>query len=263
MKIVSIVSSYIKNGNTNNIVKLIEDQIEKIAEKLDLPLKIERILLGDYGIQFCHGCRVCFDKGEEKCPLKDNLLTIRDKLLDADGIIIASPVYVEDINGIMKNWIDRMAFNNHRPGYAGKTAFLITTSGIGSSNHSIKTMKRALNAWGFYILGQSKFRTGSLMSINNMKELYNHKIVKIANKLIEALVKNRPVNPTFYSLLSFKVQQKYWQKATSKNNSIDYKYWIEKEWLKPKCEYYIKHNANRVKVKIARTFGNIIALFFR
>lgn len=263
MKIISIISSYRKNGNTNNVVKLIEDQITKNAEKMNIPLKIERILLGHYDIQFCKGCRICFDKGEEKCQLKDDLLTIRDKILDADGIIIASPVYVEDINGIMKNWIDRMAFNNHRPEFAGKAAFLITTSGIGSSNHSLKTMKKALNAWGFYIVGQRKFRTGSLMSINKMKKQYNNKIIKVANKLTEAIVKNKVSNPTFYSLISFKVQQKYWQKvAAQKKNSYDYKYWFDKGWLKPKCKYYIKDNANPIKVRIARAIGNMIAVFF-
>lgn len=55
-------------------------------------------------IQFCRGCRIYFDKGEELCPIKNGLLNIRDKINSADGIILASPVYVEDINGIMKNW---------------------------------------------------------------------------------------------------------------------------------------------------------------
>lgn len=262
MKIISIVSSYRKNGNTNNVVKLIEEQIAKIAQKFNISLEIERISLGYNDIKLCHGCRVCFDKGEENCPLKDDLLTIRDKIIDADGIIIASPVYVEDINGIMKNWIDRMAFNCHRPAFAGKTAIFITTSGIGSSNHSLKTMKRALNAWGFYVAGQSKFRTGSLMSISKIKELYNNKITKISNMLFEDIVKNKAVNPTFYSFVSFKVQQKYWQKIDNRDHSIDYKYWVEKGWIKSKCKFYIKHNASPIKVKVARIIGSLIAVFF-
>jgi multimeric flavodoxin WrbA len=36
-------------------------------------------------------------------------------MMRAEAYVFASPVYVEDINGVMKNWIDRMAFNSHRP----------------------------------------------------------------------------------------------------------------------------------------------------
>lgn len=43
----------------------------------------------------CLVCRRCFDVGEGFCPLKDELLSIREKLNKADGVILASPVYVE------------------------------------------------------------------------------------------------------------------------------------------------------------------------
>lgn len=95
-----------------------------IADKENIILEIERISLGQLDLNTCRGCRVCFDKGEEKCPLKDDVLSIRDKMILADGILAASPVYVEDVNGIMKNWIDRMAFNCHRPAFAGKSAYI-------------------------------------------------------------------------------------------------------------------------------------------
>jgi multimeric flavodoxin WrbA len=51
----------------------------------------------------------------------------------------------------MKNWIDRMAFNNHRPAFAGKSAVIVTTSGMGSTSHTQKTMQYALMAWGIHV----------------------------------------------------------------------------------------------------------------
>lgn len=97
MKIISIASSYRKKGNTGNLIQLIEEQIKLIANQQDVQLEFETIFLGHSDIQSCRGCRICFDKGEEMCPLKDELLTIRDKIREADGIILASPVYVEDV----------------------------------------------------------------------------------------------------------------------------------------------------------------------
>ncbi len=247
MKIVSIVSSYRKNGNTSNVLKLIENNITILAKRNNVSLEIERIMLGHGDVKVCRGCRLCFEIGEEKCPLKDDLLLIKDKLLGADGIILASPVYVEDINGIMKNWIDRMAFYCHRPTFAGKTALLITTSGIGSTNHSLNTMKRAIQAWGFYIAGECKFRTGALMNISAINELYSNKITRISNKLYESIARNKAINPKFYSLVSFKVQQKYWQKH--KDDSIDYWYWAEKGWIQSKRKFYINNSASYFKGK--------------
>lgn len=261
MKILSIVSSMRKKGNTNNTVDfIVEELIKKLDQKL---LTKEKLFLGDYNIQYCRGCRVCFNSEEEICPLKDDLLNIRDKILDSDIIIIGSPVYVEDINGIMKNWIDRMAFNNHRPAFAGKTVFIVTTSGIGSSNHALKTMKKALTAWGFYVIGQSNFRTGSLMKIKDLKQKYKKKISKITNEIKNTVINDEVNNPKFYSLISFRVQQKYWQKnSKKKKETYDYNYWDEKGWLDSNCNYYNKNCSNIIKVKTARIIGNIISMFF-
>lgn len=77
------------------------------------------------------------------CPIKDDVLRVNDQIRDADSLIPASPVYVEDVNGIMKKWIDRMAFNSVRTALYGKSAVVITTSGAHSSTRSINTMKKA------------------------------------------------------------------------------------------------------------------------
>jgi len=138
MRFISIVSSKRKNGNTERLISLIEEELIYIAKSQNEILEMERISLGNVELKMCLCCRVCFDKGEEFCPLKDDLLSIRKKINEADGIILASPVYLEDVNGIMKNWIDRMAFNCHRPAFFDKTAIAISTSGMASTNHALK-----------------------------------------------------------------------------------------------------------------------------
>lgn len=262
MKIISLVSSYRIDGNTNRIVSLIEKQLMSIADKENVILKIERIPLGQLDLKTCRGCRVCFDKGEEKCPLKDEVLSIRDKMLLADGILAASPIYVEDVNGIMKNWIDRMAFNCHRPAFAGKSAYIATTSGIGSSNHAINTIKTAFSTWGMYITGKSRFRTGELMELSTMESKHGKEIRNAAEALFDSIKENAASKPSFYSLLTFIVQQKYWIKWDKYHDTMDYKYWHDSGWLESNCNYYIPHQANFLKVKIAQFVGRIVAVFF-
>lgn len=80
---------YLKNGlDTMFIVN------RKLCSqcKDNITLEVERIQLSHFDIKMCHGCRACFDKGEEKCPLKDELLVIWEKIHQADGILTASPV---------------------------------------------------------------------------------------------------------------------------------------------------------------------------
>lgn len=262
MKIVSIVSSARKEGNTERITKLMELELKKTAEKNNIKAEFEHISLGNLNIKFCRGCRVCFDKGEVLCPLKDEILNVRDKIMEADGIILASPVYVEDVNGIMKNWIDRMAFNNHRPAFAGKSAVILTTSGIGSSNHALKTMKSALTAWGFSISAEGKFRAGGLMDTEKIQFRHGSKISFIADKLFNDVYNGKAMNPSFISLLYFKVQQKYWQKSTGRNGTLDYAYWKDKGWTDKDCSYYIPNKAGLIKTGLAGMAGNIVSRFF-
>lgn len=262
MKVISIISSNRKNGNTEHLISLIEEELKSIAESQHIALEIERIFLGQAELKMCLGCRTCFDRGEELCPLKDELLSIREKLNEANGVIVASPVYVEDVNGVMKNWIDRMAFNCHRPAFADKTAVVVSTSGIGSSNHALKTMRTALMTWGFYVTNQQKFSTGALMKREQIYDRYNHKIKRISINLFNAIKKKKFLKPSFYSLIMFKVQQKHWQKNSNERHTIDYMYWNEKGWLAPGCTYYSIIKTNWLKVKTARLFGEMAAAFF-
>lgn len=262
MKIISITSSFRRNGNTERLVSLIEEELQLAAEVMHEPLEIERISLANVELGLCQGCRACFDNGEEMCPRKDDVLLIRDKISEADGVILASPVYVEDVNGIMKNWIDRMAFNCHRPAFAGKTAVVVTSSAAGSTNHAIKTMSNALTAWGFFVEGQHKFRLGAFMETQAMKVRYGTKIKRAAEGLLNNIKNQKALKPSFYSLTVFKIQQKYWQKRKDASNTFDYTYWSSKGWFEPQCEYYISNEASWIKVKAARLFGSIIAMFF-
>lgn len=262
MRIVSLVSSNRINGNTSKVVSLIEKKLLSITDKEKIPVEIEKIQLSQLKIKTCCGCRACFDIGEEKCPLKDELLITWEKIHQADGIIAASPVYVEDVNGIMKNWIDRMAFNCHRPAFAGKTVYIVTTSGGGASNHSINTMKNAFTSWGINFAGSSKFRTGSLMDSGKIESMYSDESKKAAEALFKKIKDESSLKPSLYSLIAFKVQQRHWQNSTQYKDSIDYKYWQSNEWLKKDCSYYITHKASFIKIKLAQLIGSIVSIFY-
>ena len=163
MQILALVGSYRKHGNTARIVGLIAEQLQEQAARHAEKLEVETLYLAHQDIAPCRGCRVCFDQGEELCPLQDDLPAVKAMMEEADALIIASPVYVHDVNGVVKNWIDRLAFVCHRPEFADKCAYLVATVASSPTNHALRTLKIALSDWGYHIVGQAGFKIGALM----------------------------------------------------------------------------------------------------
>jgi len=257
MKIIAIIGSFRKKGNTARIVQMIAEQLTVTAASVGQAVEFESVYLGDAQLQFCRGCRVCFDKGEEKCPLKDDLFEIKGKIQAADGVIFASPVYVNDVSGIMKNWIDRMAHVCHRPEFMGKYAYLLATTGGSPTGHTIRTLGTAASSWGFHIVGQAGFKTGARMPQAEIEARYQGKARTIARDLSMAIRNNRSFWPGFVSLMTFRIQQWHYQKRD--RDSLDYRYWDSQGWTNPQREFYIVHRANRFKVTCARLTGSILA----
>jgi multimeric flavodoxin WrbA len=255
----TLIGSHRKNGNTAQIVGLIEEQLRVAAAKTGESLEIESAYLGERKIGMCRGCRICFDQGEEECPLQDDLLAIRASMQAADGLIVATPVYVDDVSGTVKNWIDRLAFVCHRPEFAGKSAFLVATVGIGPTSHTLRTLRMALMSWGYHIVGQAGFKMGALMPREQTVARYGQRAERIAREFSGAIRKRTYATPSFLSLMTFKIQQRSWHLAD--RDSVDYAYWHGQGWTEPEREYYIEHEASRAKVASARLAGALLARF--
>ena len=259
MRILAIVGSHRKKGNTAQVVGMIEAQLQSLAARSGRAFEMETIYLGREDIRMCQGCRTCFDKGEASCPLQDSLQAIKARMADADGLIVASPVYVNDASGVTKNWMDRLAYICHRPEFAGKCAYLLATVGQGPASHALRTLKMALGMWGCCIVGQAGFKTGALMDASEMQSRYRHATKRIAQALFDAVDEQQFSKPSFLSLMTFKIQQRYWQRTTE--DSIDSEYWRNRGWTEPDQEFYVCHRAGRAKVVSARIAGGLLARF--
>jgi multimeric flavodoxin WrbA len=257
MKILACNGSYRINGNSARVLSLVEDRIRHEADRTDEPLDFETVNLGHQNIQPCRGCRVCFDQGEEHCPLKDDLLSIKAKMKAADAVILISPVYVDDVSGITKNWIDRLAHVCHRPEFYGKYAYLLSTTGASSTSHTLGTMN-ALMYWGFNIIGRAGFKTGALTKRDEINARYGAKIERIAQTIFKAT--RQKAAPSFFSFMVFKIQQKGWRKVNP--NSIDYQYWQNNGWLDPTRTFYAPQGGSWLKITLARLVGSALAPFF-
>lgn len=258
MKILALVSSYRRRGNTARIVEMIEAQLEALAARRNEALKLETLYLGHLNIQMCRGCRTCFDRGEDACPLKDDVPVVRAKMDEADAIIVASPVYVNDVNGVAKNWIDRLAYVCHRPAFAGKCAYLVATVADSPTSHTLRTMNMALRTWGFHIVGQAGFKMGALMPQTEMENRYDEKTARVAQAVFDGVSRRNHLRPSFLSLMIFRIQQGAWQQKVAEG-TLDYAYWKGQGWFDPDRTFYIEHQASPLKVALARLTGAVVA----
>jgi multimeric flavodoxin WrbA len=131
MKILRILGSYKKDGNTATVLKQFEDLISPLHS-------VERIDLADYTIHDCLGCGVCQGKLDEPgCVQQDDTMTIIDRILAADVVVYATPLYAWSFSAPMKALIDRQYCLTKWHGnqlanafLAGKpTALLVTCAG--------------------------------------------------------------------------------------------------------------------------------------
>jgi multimeric flavodoxin WrbA len=249
MKALLINSSSRVTGNTSIALEVYKQELESVG------YSVSEINLSTKVIKTCLGCRICFDKGEDLCPLKDDINNIFNNLVSSDLLLLASPVYVEDINGIMKNWIDRMAFNCHRPAFYEKSAYVLCTSGTGSSNHGLATMERALQTWGFNLVGKAKYITGAKAEPEEFKEKYLSKIRRECEKIGREIELRH--EPSFLSVMTYEIQKMYYQKSKQKN--YDYTFWEQKGWLGKNNHYYTCNKVGIVKSQIAIIVGKFIA----
>lgn len=122
LKVVGIVGSPRKNGNTEFMVKYTLDKIKKEG------IETELITLNDKNINYCVGCDSC--KKTNHCVIEDDMQDITKKVKDADGVIMSSPVYFGDMTGLAKSFIDRLRplRNNHAFKY--KVCGAISTGGF-------------------------------------------------------------------------------------------------------------------------------------
>ena len=105
MKVVAFNGSARKDGNTAILVRAAFAELEKAGVETEL------IQLSGQRIRGCTACYGCIKNKDKKCTVKDDIVNeCIEKMIEADGIILASPTYFADVTAEMKALIDRAGF---------------------------------------------------------------------------------------------------------------------------------------------------------
>jgi len=122
MKILGISGSPRKDGNT---VAMLNEGLK--AAKAE-GAEVELFSVAGKNINGCEGCWSCTKTG--KCKIKDDVTTLFEKMLAADGIIFGTPVYFYGMTSQAKAIIDR-TISLREPGknLANKVFGVVTSAG--------------------------------------------------------------------------------------------------------------------------------------
>lgn len=112
MKIIAFNGSPRKNGNT----ALLLNEMFKIFEAEEIETEV--VQLGNKPVHGCTACGVCKEKQDGRCHIKNEHLNFCiEKMLEADGIILGSPVYFADVTPEVKALIDVAGYVTRASGH--------------------------------------------------------------------------------------------------------------------------------------------------
>ena len=135
-KVVAVIGSPRRRGNTATLVDAALEELERSG------CECTRIVLADKRIEFCSGHVFC---GELACPHDDDMAGILDQVYDADGLILATPIYYENVSGQMKTFMDRNATRNYGEQWlTPKVVGLIAVATESSADDTLDAMRRFL-----------------------------------------------------------------------------------------------------------------------
>jgi len=90
-----------KNSATHKMVQ------EILTGAIDEGAETQNFFLAEKNINYCRACGHCFEVQLNKCAIKDDMQEMLDSYKQSDIVIFATPLYVDNVSGIMKVFFDR------------------------------------------------------------------------------------------------------------------------------------------------------------
>jgi len=176
MKILLISSS--PHKGKSRTFALAKEVLRGLSDK---KVHTEVIHLCDLKIDYCRHCEECHKK-IMRCPIKDDVHEILNKMLQADGIILASPNYINQVTASMKALFDRSAHFIHCKRLLGKYILGVVSSGSGYD-------KAVLDYLAYYAHACGAQYSGGVSSAVPVSKEKMAEAFTLGNKFISDIVK--------------------------------------------------------------------------
>ncbi len=213
------ISASPRKSKSNTLIIL--KQALTVAEKKGFQTEV--IQLCDLKIEFCRHCETCHKKIMD-CPIKDDANLLIKKILESEGIIFASPVYIDHITGYLKTFLDRSTHFIHCLRLLGKYTTAVATSGGGPHGIVLDYLKYFSLICGAQYVGGVSTKVPVTEEIKILAE-------KLGENLSEAIRGKKEFPGQMKEIQSRKSFFKKIIEAHKEGWAGEYNYWKEMGWL--------------------------------
>ncbi|MCX7749910.1 MAG: flavodoxin family protein [Clostridia bacterium] len=232
MKIL-IISGSPRKGETHKAAQFVDEKLKKIGG-----FEVDWLILKDLNIKPCIGCFACLNKGENKCPMKDDRDIIVDKMKQADGLIIAVPNYSLQVPALTKNLLDRLAYIFHRPSMQGKIFMGLVTQGVYGGGNILKYLNEAMRFWGFSISKGVSVTVVPGFRLPQVQKKIEAALEKAAGRFAKALKEKKVTVPSLKEVAIFRLARTGMKNMDK--TSVDRQYYESKGWFTSKYYYDVR-----------------------
>ena len=222
--VTAIIGSSRRKGLTYLATRRFLDNLDSYGE-----VQSEVLFLSDFAIQQCNGCKVCFLRGEEFCPLKDDRDVLIRKMLESDGVVFATPNYSFQVSGRMKSFLDRLGFVFHRPCFHGKVFTAIVAQGIFGGGKVEKYLRFVGSGLGFSVITGSCVTALEPMTSKDRAKMETA-IDAQSKRFHERLLQPALPVPSLFQLMGFRMGRTS-VKLTLSEDKRDYTYYRDHGWF--------------------------------
>jgi len=230
-------------GNTSQMLAMLGENLAREG------LELEEIFLSQYQIGFCTGCATCLESGS--CWVRDDYNSVVRTVLEADAVILASPVYIFNVTAQMKTFLDRSLGHGHRPRGDWKPGLALSVSSGHGESWAADYLGQVLRLFGAFPVGKfTAIAVGPGEFLG--KEAVEARAADLARDLARAVKEGRRYPPTDQDL-------RYWHfmgNLIKENRDFmvaDYDHWQELGLFKSFEAYIGQTRSKAVMGKIPAT----------
>jgi multimeric flavodoxin WrbA len=183
--------------------------------------------LAELHITPCTACESCTLTGT--CVYQDDVSGILSRMTEAEGIVLGSPVYVDNVTGQMKVFVDRLADAIHYQVLTGKYGCAVATTYESGGNEVVEYLNHVLNYLGVISVGGISIATRGDPSVIDAAVPDAR---ALGSKLAGA-IRNGYSDPAQEAILAD--NRTYFKTIVHENRDIrrgEYEKWVQRGWIR-------------------------------
>ncbi len=180
--------------------------------------------LADLALPACDGRLDCVTREAAQARAIAALAPVYDAMKSADVVVFAAPVHNFTVPALLKNLIDLMVFESHRPSFMGRSALIVATAMGAGQDRVFRYFGDVVKSWGFRLVG----RLGANTSVID-EPWYEARLVAaldtLRRRVPQAIADPRP-RVGLYDLTAFRI----WKLVVELNpdkSPVDHRHWAQ------------------------------------